>query len=125
MKAVVYRRRSKSKTLQAPPARLDLAQLGGSASYVCSPEHKDRPVGGVQPRPRPDASICDIDDAHVAEGWVRDAIRSGKGSDWRAGYPRYVWHKEGQRVYEGRLTNAGKGEYKGYPILIEQAPKGL
>ena len=35
---------------------------------------------------------------------------------WEHGYPRYVWHLDGDVLYEARLTNSGNGEYHGYPL---------
>jgi hypothetical protein len=35
---------------------------------------------------------------------------------WEGGFPRHVWHLEGDVLYEARLTNQGNGEYHGYPL---------
>lgn len=40
-------------------------------------------------------------------------------------FPRYVWHRDGERFFEGRLTNQVLGEYKGYPIGPDEAPPEL
>jgi len=40
-------------------------------------------------------------------------------------YPRYVWYKEGDALYEGRLVNRGRGEYKGYPLEDDEWPRGI
>ena len=40
-------------------------------------------------------------------------------------YPRYVWKRVEGRVYEARLSNAGLGQYKGYPIEDHEAPGWL
>jgi hypothetical protein len=48
---------------------------------------------------------------------LRNAIREGRVSmSWEHGYPRYVWHLDGEVLYEARLTNSGKGEYHAYPL---------
>ena len=41
------------------------------------------------------------------------------------GFPRHVWFLDGDRTFEGRLTNQMKGEYKGYPVSREDLPKEL
>jgi hypothetical protein len=41
------------------------------------------------------------------------------------GFPRYVWFKQGNAVYEGRLVNRGLGEYKGYPLEPGEEPPTL
>lgn len=48
---------------------------------------------------------------------LRLAIVEGRVSEvWTNGYPCFVWHLEGDVLYEARLTNAGNGEYHGYPL---------
>lgn len=48
---------------------------------------------------------------------LRTAIREGLVSPvWEHGYPRHVWHLEGDVLYEARLTNSGNGEYHAYPL---------
>jgi hypothetical protein len=48
---------------------------------------------------------------------LRLAITNGRVSvNWEHGYPRYVWHLDGDVLYEARLTNSGNGEYHGYPL---------
>jgi hypothetical protein len=44
----------------------------------------------------------------ISEGYV-SAI-------WEQCFPRYVWHKDDDVLYEARLTNSGTGEYHGYPL---------
>lgn len=82
-----------------------------------------------QPRPRADASICPRDltrDQAKVQAWLREAIRRGAVSELREGdYPRYVWFEDDGVVYEGRLVNKGKGEYKGYPLEPGEGPAGL
>lgn len=82
-----------------------------------------------QPRPRADATICPREltrDPERVQDWLRDAVTRGAVSAlWEGGYPRYVWYKDGDRVYEGRLVNQGLGEYKGYPIESHEWPDGV
>ena len=84
---------------------------------------------GNPPRPRPDASICDRSLAQERElitDWLRKAIRSGTYGEYREnGFPRYLWYKEGETVYEGRLVNAGQGMYKGYPLKPHEWPRDI
>jgi hypothetical protein len=48
---------------------------------------------------------------------LRIAIVEGRVSCiWEGGYPRHVWHLDGEVLYEARLTNSGNGEYHGYPL---------
>jgi hypothetical protein len=82
-----------------------------------------------QPRPRADASICpkELSGARErVEEWLREAIRRGAVGELCEGeFPRYVWFKEGDVVFEGRLVNRGLGEYKGYPLEQEEWPRGI
>ena len=111
-----------------PPAGKDLEAVARKASYVGSPEHKDTPSFAGQPRPRADAAICDRSlagkQAQVTK-WLRKAIRCGfVNAFWEGEFPRYVWHKEGDIVFEARLVNQGTGQYKGYPLNPEEWPVG-
>jgi hypothetical protein len=55
--------------------------------------------------------------------WLRRAIRDGRVSELADGaFPRYVWHREGDVMYEARLVNSGSGEYKGYPLNPDEWP---
>ena len=48
---------------------------------------------------------------------LRHALKEGRVSmAWERGYPRYVWHLDGDVLYEARLTNSESGEYHGYPL---------
>ena len=58
--------------------------------------------------------------------WLREAIRQGRvGEPWENGFPRYVWHRGNDTVYEGRLLNREAGEYKGYPLNRDEWPRGM
>lgn len=58
--------------------------------------------------------------------WLRSAIRRGAtGAPWESGFPRYVWYKDGETVFEGRLVNRGNGSYKGYPLEKDEWPEGV
>jgi hypothetical protein len=75
-------------------------------------------MGKSTGRDWPFASKCE---AHwtiqTATRALRNAILSGYVSaDWRGGFPRYVWHREGELVYEAFLTNQNQGHYKAYPL---------
>ncbi|MBV9497632.1 MAG: hypothetical protein JOZ54_25580 [Acidobacteria bacterium] len=58
--------------------------------------------------------------------WLREAITRGAfGTLWEGNFPRYVWFKDGDVVYEGRLINRELGEYKGYPLEQNEWPPEL
>jgi len=92
------------------------------AAYVGSPEHK-------LPNARSDATLCPPElESRQPEltGWIKNAIAQGCcGGFMEGAFPRYVWHKEGGRFFEGRLTNQVLGEYKGYPIDLSEVPPEL
>lgn len=117
------RRRARIREIWVPDsANFDC--LANQVEYVGSPEHKAVPSFAGQPRLRADASCCppEISQSTACE-WLRSAIRLGAvGAPWEGGFPRYVWHKEGDLVYEGRLVNREAGTYKGYPLQREEWP---
>ena len=121
------RRRHRTRKIQVPP-NTDLVAIAERVTYVGSPEHKDFPSFAGQPKRRSDASLCprSIRDADKVTQWLRSAIERGFTSAfWEKGYPRYVWHKQNETVYEARLVNSGDGTYKGYPLSSEEWPTGI
>ena len=126
MRAV--RRRRPRKRAIFVPVDADLYRLAQRATYVGSPEHKDVPGFAGQPRLRADASCCprEVADRELVSGWLRSAIRRGAtGAPWEGGFPRYVWYKHEDTVFEGRLVNRGTGSYKGYPLGEDEWPYGI
>lgn len=98
------------------------------AAYVGSPEHKTYPSFAGPAQPRADASKCDpkLADPEELTVWLREAIEAGTvGAPWEGTFPRYVWSRRGDVVYEGRLVNQELGQYKGYPLEVEQWPEEL
>jgi hypothetical protein len=58
--------------------------------------------------------------------WLREAILLGSVSAyWEGEFPRYVWRREGEVVFEARLVNQINGQYKGYPLNPEEWPQNL
>jgi hypothetical protein len=104
--------------------------VGAKARYVGSQYHKDLPsFAGQAIRPLPDREVCP---RHLAlrqadiQRWLAEAIAHGHFSAyWEGGFPRYVWHRDGDVVYAARLTNRGGGEYKGFPLLPDEKVRGL
>lgn len=93
------------------------------ARYVGSREHKNAPTYAGPPGLRADASCCPPElatDAGVPTAWLRQAIRQGSvAGPWEGhspGFPRYVWYRHDDTVYERRLVNREQGQYKGYPL---------
>ena len=119
----------KARKVQAPPGGVDLKQVAESCRYVGSPYHKDVPGFAGTPRVRrPAASLCPRDLAQqrdLVERWLRDAVRAGRVRAWDGGYPRCVWHREHDVVFEARQGSPGSGEYHGYPLEPMQQVQGL
>lgn len=124
------RRRAKPnrrKIAPAPPD-VDLEEVATRVRYIGSPEHKSGPsfAGGLKGR-RPDASICPNSlnwSQDTMTQWLQLAIIAGHfGAEWEAGFPRYVWYRDGETLYEGR--HSGNGEYHGYPLESGETVMGL
>ena len=123
------RKRPQVRKIAPTPLTVDLQVLANRARYVGSPEHKDMPSLSGAPRPRADASICDrrlSQDFDTVATWLRSAILDGHFSEYFEGdFPRYVWFRDGETAYEGRLVNREAGWYKGYPLGPSEWPEGL
>jgi hypothetical protein len=130
MKRPAFQRNNpKVRRVREPPPGVDLAVVAESCCYVGSPYHKDRPgFAGMPHGRRPDASICP---GHLAsrrrlvQGWLREAIRNGQVGTWNGGYPKYVWFRDGETVYEARQGSPGSAKYHGYPLQPEHEVRGL
>lgn len=123
------RRRPPRRAIGPPPVGADLRALAPQAKYVGSGEHKSYPSFAGPPRLRRDtATKCDpsFTDPEPITAWLRAAIESGHvGGPWEGRFPRYVWSRRGETVYEGRLVNREQGECKGYGLEEGEWPAGL
>ncbi len=122
------RKRPLRRTLDKNVNQYELDVLSEKVIYIGSPEHKDTPSFAGTPKPRADASICDRElsqDRERVQQWLECAVSSGCVGELKEGaFPRYVWYRDTDIVYEGRLVNRGNGEYKGYPLHEDEWPDG-
>lgn len=112
-----------------PPPDIDWVQLAARVSYSGSPEHKthDSPAG--RPAPRADATKCDptlTAQWDLVQSWLRAGIRarcvSGPWEGDDPAFPRYVYCKVDNVVYQARLTNRVIGQYKGWQLEPDEWP---
>jgi hypothetical protein len=111
-----------------PPVGVDLTELAAQATYIPYAVHKIHHVPGTAPSRRSDATPCPIEVTLAeAQTWLRDAITVGDvGGSWDGKpYPRYVWTRIEERVFEARLSNQELGQYHGYPIDRQEWPKWM
>lgn len=100
-----------------------LKEAGQRAVYAGSPYHRAAmsSLGGAPTARRwPHASKCPpVWNQGSTTHALREYIRAGRVSaDWdeEATFPRLVWHKDGETLYEARLSNRELGEYHAYPL---------
>ena len=115
-----------ARVVQPPPDDVDVDDIANNATYVSSPYHS---LAVPAPRPRPDATLCPLS---VSKNpiriirWLRDSIRQGRTGSWSGnGFPKYVWHRVGDVIYEAREGSPGTGIYHGYPLDSSQTVRGL
>jgi hypothetical protein len=123
----LHRHRPRKLDRLVPGPDVDLVAMAEKVTYVISTEHKDYLTSAGPGRLRSDASACprglDFDDVLR---WLREAVREcNLTADMDGGFPRYAWRRIDGQVYEARLSNAGLGQYKGYPIQDHEAPEWL
>lgn len=113
----------------APPPEVDLARVADTCRFIGSASHKDFPGFAGAPRSKAkDATKCPRELSRcreLAEGWLKDAVRAGHTGVWERGYPRYVWYRHDETLYEARQGSPGSGEYHGYPLLPSEKVRGL
>lgn len=123
------RKRHHVRKLVEVPKDCDINRLSARTKYIGSPEHKEQTSFAGTPRPRrADATICDpaLNDPKKLTKWLREGMRAGNvGTPWEGGFPRYVWVRKGEKVYEAGLVNRGNGEYKGWELQPDEFPKGM
>lgn len=119
-----HRDNPKSRRVLPPPKGVDVSTVAANCRYVGSPYHSC----GVSFHRRPDATLCPAclsNDHRRVEEWLQASVRAGRTGAWERGFPKYVWHKEDETVYEARQGAPGSGEYHGYPLQPEQRVRGL
>lgn len=123
------RHRPMRRALAPLPDNVDLETVAAKVRYVGSAEHKSYPSFAGDARLRAtDATKCDprFKDPEPLTAWLATAITCGQvGPPWDGGFPKYVWFRDGDLVYEGRLVNRGNGDYKGYALKPDEVPEGL
>lgn len=124
------RRRQQPRVFLSPKlGQDDLELIATQVRYVGSPEHKNHPSFAGHPAPRADATKCDPafkDRQEELCQWLADAIRQGQiGAPLEGAFPRYVWIRQGERIFEARLVNRELGHYKGWELEEHEWPEEL
>lgn len=123
------RRRQRPREIQPAPSGVSGAELSKLVTYVGSSEHKVGPSFAGKPRPRADATICDSalsERLADIQRWLRQAVQlECFGPPWEGRFPRYVWCKVGEIVYQARLVNRELGHYKGWQLKTDEWPTGI
>ncbi len=110
------------KRLARSVNRVELMVAEAAASYSASEYH----CPPQKPRIKPATPCPRVWKASEANDALRLAIRNERVSEaWEDGFPRYVWHRDGETIYEARHTRGPHGTYHAYPIEAADAPRGL
>lgn len=124
------RKSAVAKPLDQTRGADDLAALAETVKYVGSPYHRQRgaPMGGSVERAWPAANKCPLKwTFEAANRALKEGVRMGYISmETSNGFPRRIWYKDGDVLYEARLSNAANGEYHAYPFSSRREwPKAL
>jgi hypothetical protein len=94
----------------------------GDSDYHC-----EGPGGRKPKRRRKYSSVCPKKWSETAATKaLRKALAAGQVSPvWENGFPRHVWHRDGDTVYEARHTRGPHGTYHAYPIEKDGIPIGF
>jgi hypothetical protein len=104
-----------------------IAAAAARAVYAASEYHCHGSKGEAPKKRAEYASICPKRwSSEAATQALRRALTNGQVSEaWEDGFPRYVWHKDGEVIYEARHTRGPHGTFHAYPIEKYQIPDGL
>jgi hypothetical protein len=101
-----------------------LSRAARMAKYKSSPYHRSKGsnFGPAAHRRYPHASKCPSKWNQLdADRVLKRAIEAGNVSQsWINKFPRFVWYKDGDDLYEARLSNETLGEYHAYPLEDER-----
>jgi hypothetical protein len=107
----------------ASPEEIEAAAVG--ARYAPSDYHC-KEDGRLRRRLRPATPCPRIFTLQEAGNAIRAAIRARRVSrNWVNGFPRRLWHKEGDQWYEASTNVGTAGTYHAYPIDAFSLPPGL
>jgi hypothetical protein len=118
---------ARPKRVDPQPDRSKIEIAAANAVYSPSNYHCPGSKGEAPKRRVKYASICPKRwSTQAATEALRQALCNGHVSEaWEDGFPRYVWHKDGEVIYEARHTRGPHGTFHAYPIEKFQIPDGL
>lgn len=122
------RRNPKDRKVLPPPAEVSLAEVARKCRYVGSPYHRTIPGPAGRPVYRPGKSSCPKElqrNPRLVQCWLEDAVRRGHCGEFERGFPRLVWRRDGEMVFEARQGTPGSGEYHGYVLEPDELVRGL
>lgn len=95
------------------------AEVAAMVKDTGSPLHKSYPSPAGAPALRSDKEKCDVYDQH---DWpkllkaLREAIAAKVVADFDGEFPTWAWVWINDVLHKARLTNAGVGDYHGFPV---------
>ena len=122
------RHNPKGRKVLPVPADVSLDEVARRCRYVGSPYHRTVPGRAGSPVYRPGKSKYPEylqRDPALVQRWLEDAVRQGCFGEFQGGFPRRVWRRVGEIVFEARQGTPGSGEYHGYPLEPHQFVEGL
>ena len=118
----------KGRKVLPPPPEVSLVEVARRCRYVGSPYHRTMPGRGGRPVYHPGKLKCpeELQQApDCVQGWLEEAVRQGCCGHFERGFPRRVWRRVGDTVFEARQETPGSGRYHGYPLQPDQTVKGM
>ncbi len=107
-----------------PPDGVSLERVAEACRYQGSGYHRTMPGRSGPPRSKPRGTKCPRHlqrQPEEVERLLREAIRAGHCGTFEGGFPRRVWRRIGQTIFEARQGSPGSGEYHGFTLTPEQA----
>ena len=122
----------KSRKVLPPPAEAPpIEEIAQKARYAGSTHHRTMPdKHGRSPTNKRGRTKCPKDlqqNPDLVQEWLKQGILLRQFGKFAKGdkFPRVVWYKDGETIFEARLTNRASGEYHGFALRSGQTVTGL
>ena len=118
----------KKRRVMPPPRNVSLEEVERNCKYQSSAYHRTIPSSSGRPVYISGKSKCPEDlqqNPRRVQRLLKEAISLGHFGYFTGGFPRRVWSRVGDTVFEAKQGTPGSGVYHGYPLRPDEPVEGL